>query len=182
MALLTIVTYGSEILKTKAKAIPKVDGMVRTLARDMCETLHVSSGLGLAAPQVNKSLSLFVVNAGSVFEEEGEDQEDLVIINPVIKKMQGSVKLEEGCLSVPGIKLVIERAESLVLEYIDINGKPKKLDANGLFAQVIQHETDHLNGVLIVDRISALKRKLLYKKRLDEIEKKAGSALSGVKV
>lgn len=182
MALLTIVTYGNSVLKTKAKPVPKVDGAVRALSKDMIETLHAASGLGLAAPQVNKSLSLFVVNGPSVFEEEGETRDDLVIINPVIKKQQGSVKLEEGCLSVPGIKLVIERAESLVLEYIDINGKARKAEANGLFAQVIQHETDHLNGILFVDRISALKRKLLYKKRLDEIEKKAQEELSEAKV
>jgi peptide deformylase len=172
VAVLPIVTYGHDVLKRQAGKVGKIDARVRRLAGDMLETLHQSKGVGLAAPQVGESLMLFVVNGESAFAETVHEKDDLVVINPVIREAEGSVTYEEGCLSVPQIRLNIERAETLTLEYTDLEGKKHSERAEGLFAEVVQHETDHLNGILIIDKISVLKRKLLYQKKLDEIKKK----------
>jgi peptide deformylase len=178
MAILPIVTYGHDVLKSKARPVKKIDERIRALAGDMSETMHHFKGVGLAAPQVGEPLAMFVASGAAISADEESPHADLVAINPVVKNTAGSVKLEEGCLSIPQIRLDVERAESLTLEYTDLEGVRHTIQTAGLLAEVVQHETDHLNGMLIIDKISALKRKLLYQKKLEEIKKKTMEALS----
>lgn len=170
MAFLPVVTFGTKVLKTRVQPIEDIDDSVRQLAADMVETMHQVNGLGLAATQVGRSVAMFVINGPAAFDEDGSsDRSDLVIINPEIKESRGRVSQEEGCLSVPGIRLDVNRYQALDLEYTGLDGQRRSLHAEGLLARVIQHETDHLNGMLIVDRISPLKRQLI-KTDLQELE------------
>ncbi len=134
---------GDPILKIKAKKVEKIDEKVKNLARDMIETMKFSNGVGLAAPQVGESLRIIVVD----YEED-----PIVFINPEILEMDGEVLDYEGCLSVPGVEVPIKRAERIVFKAQDLDGRTKKYKAKGLLARVIQHEIDHLEGILILDR------------------------------
>ncbi|ACI19172.1 peptide deformylase [Dictyoglomus thermophilum] len=134
---------GDPILKTKAKKVEKIDEKVKELARDMIETMKFCNGVGLAAPQVGESLRIIVV-----------DYEDnpIVLINPEIIEMSGEELDYEGCLSVPGVEVPVKRAERIVFKAQDLDGRTKKYRAKGLLARVVQHEVDHLDGMLILDR------------------------------
>ncbi|MBM4165892.1 MAG: peptide deformylase [Ignavibacteria bacterium] len=149
MALLPIYTYGTNILRKKAKPIDEITDEVITLVRNMFETMHNASGVGLAANQVGVLQRVLVVD---ISEMEGyENEQPLVMINPEIMFREGNCAIEEGCLSIPGIRGNITRSETITVTYLDLNGKEKILKTDGMIARVVLHEIDHLNGVLFID-------------------------------
>ena len=141
---------GDRVLRQPAKRISKVDDSVRQLAIEMLQTMYSENGIGLAAPQVGIHKQMIVVDC----DPENLDTAPLVLINPTIKKFLGKVcTYEEGCLSIPGVFLGVNRPEKIEVAYKDENGRPQRLVADGLLSRVIQHEIDHLNGVMFVDRV-----------------------------
>ncbi|TDI81390.1 MAG: peptide deformylase [Caldithrix sp.] len=160
MALRYIVKYGHPALRMKARQIETISASIRELAEDMIETMEVAEGIGLAAPQIAESKTLLVINAGLI----EEDAPAKVYINPVILAEAGSISMEEGCLSIPDIREDVIRPEMIKIKYLDLEGGQHEEECNGMLARVLQHEVDHLNGLLFVDRISQIKRKLLSKK------------------
>jgi peptide deformylase len=165
MSILRIREYPDEVLKHPAEPIKNVDGKLQALIEDMFETLYAAPGLGLAAPQVGAPIQLFVYDMGI---REGE-HERKIIINPTIVEQEGEIAEEEGCLSLPDYREVVKRAARVLLKGYDRDGKEIALEAKGLEARLFQHELDHLNGVLMFDRLSPLKRDLIqrkFKKRL----------------
>lgn len=152
MALLPILRYPDPRLKKIAAPIAKVDDTIRTLARNMAETMYEAPGIGLAATQVDVHKQLVVIDIS-----ESKDQL-LVLINPRILSRNGQQEGEEGCLSVPGIYDKVERAERVTVQFLDLDGKEQVLEAEGLLAVCIQHELDHLNGKVFVDYLSQLKQ------------------------
>ena len=157
MAILDIKEYPDKILKKKAAALKKVGKEEQRLSRDMIETMRYASGVGLAAPQVGVSKRIIVIE-----DVEGRGS-PTVLINPKILKKKGRSSFCEGCLSVPGVTSDIVRPESIVLEALDLDGELLKTEASGIFARVIQHEIDHLDGILFIDRVGILKRKRITK-------------------
>ena len=134
------------ILRQKAKEVKEINAQIKQLALDMVETTEVKDGLGLAAPQVGQLVQIIVA-------KPEPDKKALVLINPQIKKTSRKKEImEEACLSLPDISVSVERANKITVEGLDINGQPNKIKAKGLLARVIQHEIDHLNGILIVDK------------------------------
>ena len=160
MSELRVIKYGNPILRMKAKKIENIDNDIKQLANDMIEIMRETEGIGLAAPQVAQSLSLLVVDK-SLLEENGEPT---AYINPDILETEGESTLEEGCLSIPGIRENVKRPEIISLRYQNISGEMFEKRIDELLARVLQHEIDHLNGILFVDRISSLKRMMLNKK------------------
>jgi len=173
MALLPITLFGDKILRNKASEVEDVDMETIKLITDMFETMHNAYGIGLAANQVGSKKAIFLVD---ISEMEGEeDKKPMVIINPnIIERSEETVVMEEGCLSIPDIRGDVERPKSIVLEYCDTDLKKHKIKTDGLLARVIQHEYDHLQGILFTDLISEeLKKKLkkpLYKIKKRKIE------------
>jgi peptide deformylase len=152
MAILNILQYPDARLYTVAKPVDNVDGKIQKLIDDMAETMYNAPGIGLAATQVNVHQQVIVIDTS-------ENKKNLqVFINPQIKTKQGSQDYDEGCLSVPGIYETVTRSESIVVEALDRNGKPFKLEADGLLAVCIQHEMDHLLGKVFVQYLSPLKQ------------------------
>jgi peptide deformylase len=165
--LLKIYKYGDEILKIKASAVENLDGKIAQLVDRMIHTLHNTySAIGLAAPQVGQSLRLSVIDIS--MGEKPDDQ--VVLINPEILETEGYETGDEGCLSFPGISMTINRAARIFLKNFDMNGKEIRKEIDGFLARVIQHELDHLNGTLIIDRVSGLKRQLV-KKEIKRLQK-----------
>lgn len=148
MSLLDIKTAGSPVLKEVSQPVKKVDARLRELLSNMAETMYKYEGIGLAAPQVGRSIRAIVLDVGEGLIE---------MVNPVILASEGSAMDSEGCLSVPGIYGDVERAERLTVEYTTKFGKRKKILAEKLLARCIQHEIDHLNGVLFIDVATALR-------------------------
>lgn len=151
MAVLKVRRYGDPVLRRRASAVESVTAEVLRLVADMTDTMYDEIGIGLAAPQVGHSLRLMVVG-----DEEGRGVQALV--NPVITESGGTVTAEEGCLSLPGIFADVTRAQWVKLEAHDLDGKPVAIAARGLRARVFQHEIDHLDGVLFIDRLDAVTR------------------------
>ena len=152
MALLPILRFPDPRLKKIAVPVMKIDAGIRRLAADMAETMYEAPGIGLAATQVDVHKRVVVIDVS-------EDKNDLrVFINPELNNCQGSTLGEEGCLSVPGVYDKVERAERVTVRYLDLDGKPQLLEADGLLAVCIQHEIDHLNGKVFVDHLSQLKQ------------------------
>lgn len=174
MATLEIRMLGDPVLREEAVEIEAVDDEVRALARDMFDTMYEADGVGLAANQVGITRRLIVVDP----HEEGVAPRALV--NPrVIETGAESERAEEGCLSIPGLRDVVERQATVVVEALDLEGEPVRIEADGLLARVLLHEVDHLDGILFVDRLSPLKRKMLLKKWAkvkDEYQTSAGKA------
>ncbi len=152
MSLLPILRFPDPRLKKVAAPVARIDDGIRRLARDMAETMYEAPGIGLAATQVDVHLRLIVVDAS-----ETRDQL-LVLINPEIETQEGSQKCEEGCLSVPGIYDRVERAEQVVVRYLDLEGREQTVEASGLLAVCLQHEIDHLQGRVFVEHLSQLKQ------------------------
>jgi peptide deformylase len=141
---------GDRVLRQPAKRIAKVDDSVRQLAKEMLQTMYSSNGIGLAAPQVGIHKQLIVIDC----EPENPENPPLILINPQISNYGGDLsKFEEGCLSIPNVYIDVIRPEEIEVSFKDELGKPRKIKASGLLARVIQHEIDHLNGVLFVDRV-----------------------------
>jgi peptide deformylase len=170
--ILPIVAYGDPVLKKRAENIsPDYPGL-KKLIEDMFETMYNSKGVGLAAPQIGKSIRLFIVDA-SPFEEEEPDLIDFVqvFINPVIIEESGKDwDFSEGCLSIPSIREDVNRKERLVIQYQDENFETWEEEFDGIAARIIQHEYDHIEGKLFVERLNPLRRRML-KNRLLEISK-----------
>ena len=144
-------TLGDAVLRTPARRISKVDESVRDLARDMLRSMYTAQGIGLAAPQVGVHKQLLVID----LDPENAASPPMVLINPEIRSFGSGVdSYEEGCLSIPGVYLNVVRPTVVDLSYRDEMGRPQKLKADGLLARCIQHEMDHLNGVLFVDRVT----------------------------
>ena len=158
MALLPILTHPNERLHIVAKPVAEVDDRIRTLVADMIETMYAAKGIGLAATQVDVHERVVVIDLSE------ERNSPLALINPVITHKNGETTYEEGCLSVPGIYDEVTRAETVTVEYLDTDGKPQKLDADGLLAICIQHELDHLLGNLFVEYLSPLKQQRIKTK------------------
>ena len=159
MSILKIETYPAPVLKQKAAAIENIDDRLRQLAEDMLETMYKAPGVGLAAPQVGESLRLIVADPGEI-----EKPEPIVLINPQIIAGEGKTAMKEGCLSVPGFTAEVERYQSIVIRAWTPDEKEIELEVHDFPAIVFQHELDHLDGILFIDRISRLKRNIYERK------------------
>lgn len=173
MSFLPIFTYNHAILRKKAKSIRRVDESLAKFAADMLETMRTANGIGLAANQVGSLQRMIVVDISGMESdripvESAQAEKPRVFLNPEVVFEQGKVTIEEGCLSIPDIREEVERAETIRVLYKDLDFEDQELEAGGILARVILHEIDHLNGVLFIDRISAIKRKLL-RGRLNKI-------------
>lgn len=153
MALLDIVIEGDPVLRKKAVKVRRADEGIRKLADDMYETMLAAPGVGLAAPQVGKSIRLIVVHVPAD-EEEGTEELSLKILNPEIVKSHGTQIGPEGCLSIPGWAGDVERAMHVTVKAIDMDNRPVRIKASGYRAVVLQHEIDHLDGIMFPDRIA----------------------------
>ena len=161
MAVLPIITAPDSRLKVKAKAVAQVDAKVRRLMDNMVETMYRAVGIGLAAPQVGVAQRVLVVDVA----REGEDPRPLRIANPeILWRSDNLIVANEGCLSLPEHYADVERPAQIRLRYLDHENEIRELEAGGLLATCLQHEIDHLDGVLFVDRISALKRGMILRK------------------
>jgi peptide deformylase len=160
MATRDILIYGDPILRAKANAVETIDDSTRELVQDMIETMKEAEGIGLAAPQVGVQMSVCVVNLD--FIDEGSPAK--AFVNPVIMGSEGSSEVEEGCLSIPDIRENVTRPEKIVVRYKDLDGNEHEEACDSMLARVLQHEIDHLNGILFIDHLSPIKRSLLAKK------------------
>ena len=167
MALLEIRKFPDPVLRKKTERVAKIDGALQRLIDDMVETMHAAPGVGLAANQVGVSLRLAVIDL-SMREEREKRHPLLVIINPELLSLEGSVVEEEGCLSIPDYAEKVKRAARVKVRAQDRTGKVFELEAEGLLAKALQHEIDHLNGMLFIDRLSTLK-KSIFKRRLKKM-------------
>jgi peptide deformylase len=159
MSVLKIELLGADVLRQKAVDVPAPGPELDRLVADMFETMYEARGIGLAAPQVGLSQRLIVVDVN----EDGH--EPMALLNPVVAEFGGPVeKYEEGCLSIPGISGHVERPVTCVVDALDQRGNPVRLEATGMFARCLQHEIDHLDGILFLDRLSPIKRNMLLKK------------------
>lgn len=179
--LLKIFTYPSAILKKVAEPVTVFDENLKILVKNMLFTMYQAPGIGLAAPQVGESIRLFVMDIN--FDRDESTNIDgstsynysnfspLVFINPEIEKIEGEILYEEGCLSVPGIYEKVKRAEKIRVKFKDINGNDQSLEVDETLSVCIQHENDHLDGILFLERLSPLKRNFLTKKFLKSQKK-----------
>ena len=160
LTIMEIMTYGCPVLKERAARVTDITDEVIRLARDMAFTMHAAPGIGLAAPQVNRSIRLITVDL-SVGEKE---EQLIVLLNPEIVEHEGETVMEEGCLSVPEVNEKVTRPERVVIEGTTLDGKDITLEARDLLARVFCHEIDHLNGKLFVEHLSTLKQRLIRQK------------------
>lgn len=169
MAVREIKTYPEKVLKQKALAVRSVDDEIQRLIDDMIETMYAAPGIGLAAPQVGVSKRVIVID---VSHREEEETPLIVLINPEVKEAEGEIESEEGCLSLPGYITNVTRSERVVVNGLDREGRPVEIEGGGLLCRALQHEIDHLNGTLLIDRISSIKREF-FKKRFQKALSKA---------
>lgn len=155
MALREILTYPDERLRTPAEPVAEVNDEIRQLVEDMAETMYAAEGVGLAANQIGVLKRIFVIDIAG--EDEPSDLK--VFINPEIVEADGIQTYTEGCLSFPGAREDIKRAESVRVRALDVNGNSFELEADGLLAVAIQHENDHINGVLMIDKVGPIARR-----------------------
>lgn len=174
MAILPIITAPDPRLKVTAKPVAKVDAAVRQLMDDMLETMYASVGIGLAAPQVGVAQRVIVVDVA----REGEKANPIGIANPEILWRSDDVTVaNEGCLSLPEHYAEVSRPAAIKLRYLDHENEIREMDAEGLLATCIQHEIDHLDGVLFVDHLSALKRNMILRRLAKELRQKRAEAM-----
>ena len=175
--ILPILAYGSPILKQRAKSIDNSYKDLNSLIKDMWETMYSASGVGLAAPQIGKSIRLFIVDTKPFSEDQNlnknESQElesfKKIFINPQIIEQSGEFwSFNEGCLSIPEVREDVSRKETIKINFLNQNFEKQTLVLNGLRARVVQHEYDHLEGILFTDRLSSLKKRLI-KGKLDDV-------------
>lgn len=167
MALLDILIYPDQRLRQQAMPVERVDAQILALIDDMTETMYHASGIGLAAVQINVAKRIVVIDLSET------QNEPRVFINPDIIEVSGNQLHEEGCLSVPGIFAEIERAERIKLNYLDRNGKPVVEEVGEMLSVCLQHEIDHLDGKVFVDRLSRLKQERIKKRLLKEEKQSA---------
>ena len=160
MPLKNIITVPDPLLKSISKPVDKVNNDIKNLINDMCETMYNAPGIGLAAVQIGIPLRVVVVDIS-----KGEEKKPHFFVNPnIVWRSDKTSTYEEGCLSIPNQFAEIERPESCRVEYLDLNNQIKEIEVSGLLSTCIQHEIDHLNGVLFIDYLSKLKKKYDYKK------------------
>jgi len=181
----SILQYGDPILRTKGKPIDKIDPRIRELAQNMVETMHAANGLGLAAPQIGEALQLTVLDVSEVEDRpstmklNGESIDPkiampLVLINPQIDLGAETEKGTEGCLSFPEITGEIVRAKSIRVRAQNLDGEPIEIETTGFLARAVQHEVDHLNGILFIDRMSTA-AKISLSSKLKRLQKETRS-------
>jgi len=176
---LRVYKYGEKVLRERTKSVAVVTDALGKLAADMIETMHQAKGVGLAAPQVGRTERLCVIDVPS----ECDNAEDaafnapipmpLVLVNPDIVAQEGSVCDKEGCLSFPDIGGKLTRAEQVTVQYLDLENRPQMITVRGYLARAVQHEADHLDGILYIDRMSAVER-LAYASKLKKLAAKNG--------
>lgn len=170
MPVLPIVTYNDPVLRKKGEAVQEFNDETREFIENMFETMYNSEGVGLAAPQVGVSLRVFVLDADNMLDDDEEKPGPMAFVNPEIIEKKGlKVPMDEGCLSIPDVTDKIIRPETVVVKYKDENFEDQEIEASGWLARVIQHEYDHLDGILFIDYLSAF-RKRMHKADLKEIE------------
>ena len=162
MATLEIKKYPDEVLGKRAESVKEFDDGLQRLIDDMIETMYMAPGLGLAANQVGVLKQVMVVDVSTGDEEA--DSSLMVIVNPEIVLKEGKIESEEGCLSIPDYTTIVKRAEKVKVKCLDRHGEPCEIEGEGLLAKALQHEIDHLNGILFVDRIGRIKKEF-FKKR-----------------
>ncbi|WKN45989.1 peptide deformylase [Tunicatimonas pelagia] len=166
-----VVLYGDPVLKKPAETVDFEQIDVKQLSEDMFETMYQASGVGLAAPQIGKSLRIFVIDSTPLDEDEGNEGIRRVFVNPEIVETEGdNWAFEEGCLSIPGIRAEVQRPPKITIEYQDENGKEHTETLKGMPARIVLHEYDHIEGVLFVDHVKGLKKRLM-KGKLANISK-----------
>jgi len=165
MPILEILTFPHPVLRRRAAEITRIDDRVRELAKAMVETMHNAPGIGLAAPQVGVSERMIVVD----LSVGGKPEDLLILVNPEIVNGEGELVLEEGCLSLPGLNENVTRSQKVVVSGYDLEGKEVEVEAEELFAIALQHEIDHLDGVLFLDHISRLKRSRYMTRRKKDL-------------
>ncbi len=168
MAVLEIKKYPERVLMEKTAPVREFNSGLQKLIDDMIETMYAALGLGLAANQVGVSKQVVVTDV-SIKEEQAPL---IILINPEIVCSEGESELEEGCLSLSGYTTVLKRAEKIVVKGLDRNGKPVEIESKGFLSRALQHEIDHLNGVLLIDRIGRIKKEFFKKRYLRETESK----------
>lgn len=151
-------TYPDVCLITKCTEVMAVDGVIHSLATKMLAKMYVKNGIGLAAPQVGVNLRMFVVDVSA------DGTAPMVFINPVVEGYGNKIKSKEGCLSLPGLLVEVERFENVRVEYTNLSNERKNIDVTGLLAICIQHENDHLDGIMCFDTLSCLKKNILLRK------------------
>jgi peptide deformylase len=169
MSIQKIYQYPDPVLRKQTETITTFDDDLATLVKDMADTMYEAPGIGLAAPQIGKSIKLIVVDTSE--DKEGE-KKYIPMINPEIVAHEGSQVDEEGCLSVPELTANVTRHLKITVTYQDLQGQPHEISTENRFAVVLQHEIDHLNGILFIDHLSPLKRSL-YKKKVKKWLEKA---------
>jgi peptide deformylase len=165
-----ICIYGDLVLKQKATPVVEFDEKLKQTAEEMFQTMLEADGIGLAAPQVNISQAYLVIG----MPHDDEELERMFFANPEITETRGEIGMEEGCLSIPGIREEVVRPEWIRLRYQDLQGRLHEMETDGLLARVLQHEIDHLNGILFTDRLSPAKRSLL-KNALEKLANSSGT-------
>ncbi|WP_454847995.1 peptide deformylase [Rhizobium binxianense] len=170
MTIKPLIILPDPVLRQVSKPIERVDADLNRLADDMLETMYDAPGIGLAAIQIGVPRRMLVIDLA----KEGEDKQPLVVINPeIVRSSDDRSVYEEGCLSIPDYYAEVERPASVTVKYLDRDGKEQTVEADGLLATCLQHEIDHLNGVLFIDHISRLKREMVIKKFTKAAKSKA---------
>ena len=156
----SILTYGHPILRQPSRAVRNIDGELQQLVADMVETMYAAPGIGLAANQIGSLHRVFVANPS----EDRDPAKLLVLVNPELVESDGEAIAEEGCLCIPDFREEIRRARRVLLRGLDVNQRPVEIEGEDLLARILQHELDHLNGILFPDRLSPAKRDMLVRK------------------
>jgi len=168
MPILPIYLYGADVLRKKAKPVREFDDTLIELIQSMFETMHNANGIGLAANQVGVLNRVIVVDISDM--EEGKGTKPMVLINPELASKEGESSVEEGCLSIPGVRDIVPRSENVTVKFRDGSLQDATIEAAGLLGRVIQHEIDHLNGVLFTDYLTPTRRRM-HKPQLENIRK-----------
>jgi peptide deformylase len=171
MALRPVLKFPDPLLKRVCEPVGEITDAMRALAQDMLEVMYDEPGIGLAAPQVGESIRLIVMD--TEWTEEGVERNPIIVLNPEIIERDGKIVWTEGCLSVPDYTADVERAFRVVVRGLDLEGKPVTYEAEELRAVCFQHEIDHLDGILFIDRLSRLKRSLYVQKRKKHLRRDA---------
>ncbi len=174
--LLPVRIIGDAVLRQKAHPVDAITPEVKDLAQDMIHTMYLRDGVGLAAPQIGASIRMVVVDP--FWGREDAEKDPFVLINPSITASSGETVNEEGCISIPGIYADVTRPSSISVSFTTLDGETSAMDVSGFAAVVVQHELDHLDGLLFTDKISTL-AKLKLKRRIKELEK---TAVDGVNI
>lgn len=173
MAILKLYTYPDKVLSQKCEPVAEVTDEIRRFLDDMLETMYADKGVGLAAPQVGVTKRIIVID-DKVSEDGTPGPNPRFLVNPeIIRKSEDTIWFNEGCLSVPGQCAEVERHRAVTVRYLDYDGKEQTLDAEDYLAVILQHETDHLDGILYIDRISRLKRNMIIKKLKNRAKNKS---------